>query len=170
MSDWEIIPATDKQLAYLQLFGYTADGQLTKSQAHDLISAFEEDPEKRRIRDENQRREAVAEQEKRRKNLAYYLHLDCEAASKGSAKAELQRFRKLRLNFWKDTFDLGERISEAFQAYALHADFGCNFKKPSAEQIQGVLDALDKHSATWDADYPEAFYSTMKLNFPSLLR
>lgn len=170
MNNWDTLPATQRQLEYLRLFGYTPNGPVTKAQAHELISAYEEDPEKRRIRDENKSRECLIEAKRRRENLAYYLHMDCEAASKEAAKGELRRCRKLRLDFWKDSFDLGERLSEAFQAYALHEELGCRFRMPRTEQIQAVLDALDKHSQSWDMDHPKAFYSTLELNFPELLR
>lgn len=169
MSDWETMPATDKQLAYLQLFGYTPEGSLSKKQANDMIDAFSEDPERCRIRNENQERQAAEYNKRRRANLAHYLHLDCEAAAKES-KSELRHAKKVRLDFWKDTFDLGERLNEAHQTYIFNEQYGCRFKMPSAQQIQAILDALDKHSETWDLEYPHAFYSTAETNFPELVR
>ena len=173
MSDWSSVPATEKQLAYLRLFGYTPEGSLTKQQASDLLSDLEQDPEWCRVRDENRRRQADESFKehlaKRRTHLAHYLHLGCDAAARES-KSDLRDAKRERLNFWKDTFDLRERISENWQADDLHEQYGSHYKMPTAEQIQAILDALDKHSPTWDIDYPHAFYSTLQTNFPELVR
>jgi hypothetical protein len=166
--NWDTEPATEKQLNYLKMFGYVPDRPLTKTEAHDLLSKFEEDPERCQIRTETRLRESAIYEKERRENLAYFLRTDCEFAAK--AYEELKLCKKSRLNFWKDTFDLGERLSEAFQAYDFHNKYGCQFKKPSNEQIKGVLDALDSRLPTWDKDSPILFYQTLELNFPELLR
>ena len=113
--NWDTEPATEKQLAYLKMFGYVPETPLNKTTAHDLISQFEEDPERRRIRNENQGRESLIYEEKRRENLAYYLHTDCDALAKALenasdkedrfyAKDELKLKQDERIEFWKDTF------------------------------------------------------------------
>ena len=128
---WDSEPATEKQLNYLKLFGYEPDQPLTKQVAHDLIDKFEEDPERRRIRGENQARESAVYEKERRENLAYYLHTDCDTLAKALANAsdkedrfyakdELKLKQDERIEFWKDTFrDVGDRKGESLQACPL---------------------------------------------------
>jgi hypothetical protein len=178
---WDAEPATEKQLNYLKLFGYEPDQPLTKQAAHDLIDKFEKDPERRRIRGENQARESAVYEKERRENLAYYLHTDCDTLAKALANAsdkedrfyakdELKLKQDERIEFWKDTFrDVGDRKGESLQAYEFYENFGQFVKVPTNDQIKGLLAALDKYSPTWDLDRPTDFFHTLKLNFPELL-
>jgi hypothetical protein len=180
--NWDTEPATEKQLAYLKMFGYVPETPLNKTTAHDLISQFEEDPERRRIRNENQGRESLIYEEKRRENLAYYLHTDCDALAKALenasdkedrfyAKDELKLKQDERIEFWKDTFrQPNDRQGESTQAYELYCNFGQFVKMPTTSQVKGILSALDKYSQTWDLDRPTDFFHTLKLNFPELMR
>jgi len=180
--NWDTEPATEKQLDYLKMFGYGPDQPITKAEAHDLISKFEENPERCQIRTETRLRESAIYEKKRRENLAYYLHTDCDMLAQALtnasdkedrfyAKDELRLKQDERIEFWKDTFrDIGDRKGESLQAYEFYENFGQLVKMPTNSQVKGVLAALDKYSPAWDLDNPTAFFHTLKLNFPELLR
>ena len=177
---WDTEPATEKQLAYLKMFGYVPENPLSKSAAHDLIDQFEEDPERREIRRQNQKRESDAYELELRELLAFYLHRDCDDAArklenapdkfKREATAKLKSCKKSRLDFWKNSINCDERLSECYQGFMFYRQWGCQFKTPSAEKIQAILDALDSKLPTWDKDNPKLFYETLEINFPELLR
>jgi len=180
--NWDALPATEKQLACLKMFGYEPENPLSKAAAHDLLSQFEQDPGRCGIRDGNQARESALHAAKRLENLAYYLHSDCDALAKTlenaedkedsvSAKDELQFAIRARVEFWKDTFrEPNDREGESVQAYEFYRNFGQFVKMPTTTQVAGVLSALDKYSPTWDLERPTDFFHTLKLNFPELMR
>lgn len=150
--NWDAEPATEKQLNYLKMFGYEPDRQLTKTEAHDLLSKFEEDPERCRIRDETRKKESAIAAKECMENLAHCLHRDCifaakeyeraERDGKRDAHEELKGCLKTRIDFWKETIDLRGRLDEAFQTFGLCEKYGQRFKMPSSKQIQSILDAL----------------------------
>lgn len=180
--NWDTQPATEKQLNYLRVFGYEPDRPLTKAEAHGLILQFEDDPERQKIRSKNQGEALDICNKQREENLAYYLHAECDALAKALANAkdredkihikdELKSKQDERLEFWKDTFrSPSDTRGSSLQSFGFYDEFGQFFKMPTNSQCKGVLAALDKHSPTWDLDYPKAFFSTLKENFEELLR
>ena len=182
MSQQDIRPATEKQLAYLNLFGFFSDRPLTIAEASALIEQFSEDPERQKIRDDNYVKKKLLEYEELNKNRAYYVRKDIEDAKRELEKAEnddisdakmcVEDMRNARLDFWADTFEIP--VNMQYGVYEQKAGFyfahGYRFKVPTPEQIQIILDVLDADSATWDKDMPEYFYQKLENNFPQLLR
>ena len=171
---WDTEPATENQLNYLKLFGHTPEQPLSKQAAHDLLSQFEEDPERCRIRTENQIMESraceKAYRQECRGNLAYYLHKEYANSLETAHQSELNAREANRIKFWKDAFRADRVETDAEQTLEFYENFGRFMKMPKTEQIKGVLTALDKYSPTWDQDRPTDFFHTIKLNFPELMR
>ena len=175
--------ATEKQLQYLEVFGYISDKPLTKEDASILIAQFSEDPERRRIRDKNQAEKTEQGFAERERNLAYHLRSEFDQAKQSAEKAEradirdakmyLKDTRNERLWFWQDTFrtpDQMEGSGTNEQAIRLYFAQGYRFEMPSEENTNVILDALDANSPTWDKDVPEYFFSTLENNFAELVK
>ena len=89
----------------------------------------------------------------------------------GDHKLEVAELKNARISFWMDAFkDVVDMEDFSEQAAKLSTKFGYPFKMPAKEQIQNILDALDKAWPVWDRDKPEIFFETLELNFPALLR
>jgi hypothetical protein len=178
--NWRDDPASEKQLTFLKLFGFTPDRPLTKGEASDLIAQFSEDPERQLIRDKNQVGKIEREYREREQDLAHHLHLEYEDAKRAAENAERGEIRDAkmylrdaqneRLCFWEDTIREPEDGSGNEQAVKLYFAQGYRFEMPSKKEIQAILDALDADSPTWDKDIPEYFFQTLEHNFPGLLR
>ncbi len=175
--------ATEKQLQYLKVFGYIPEGSISKEEASILIGRFSEDPERQRIRDENNTKKTEHEFAERERNLAYHLRSEYDEAKKSAEKAEADEIEdaKMYLNdawnerlwFWQDTFRSPDQMEGAGmneQAIKLFFFNGYRFKMPSEDSIRDVLEALDAFSPTWDKDTPEYFFSTLQQNFPEFLK
>jgi hypothetical protein len=154
-------PATEKQLAYLLKFGYTPSGPLTRGDASDLIEKFSDDPERCKIRDENQTQEMVQQEAA----TAWNLHTEVNQA-KADPEEDLEFATGQRLEFWGGTFNVAK--AEDGQGLELHMSYGRLFEAPSEKQIQEIIDALDAQFPEWDRDNPELFYQTVELNHPEL--
>lgn len=194
MSWQDIHYATEKQLAYLDLFGFIPDRPLTVAEASALIQKFSKDPEREKIRDENYLKKKFIEYDDLNKNQAYYMRTDIEDAKCELEKAKgddmndaeaiddyvenIEYVRNCRLDFWADTFDSPSNMqygtyrqcSVLEQKTKFYLANGYRFELPTPEQIQAVLDILDADSATWDKDKPECFFQTLEHIFPQLLR
>ena len=171
---WKDEPATEIQLGHLRRLGYEPDRPVTKGEAAQLISDFEElsgspatpkgddDLEFARI-------------------SAYRLRVKVENARRAAAQGSirpLENPRHLlevavaeRREFWADTCSEADKMHlVCTQVLALHKQHGCRFAVPTADQVQAILDSLDSALPEWDRDHPELFYQTLELNFPELLR
>jgi hypothetical protein len=168
--NWRDNPATEKQLSYLNFFGFTPDHPLTKGEAADLIDQFSKDPERQKIRDRNY--ELI-----RAFTLREYYEQAKQALEKAEkediedAEMSVQDTRNERLYFWEDAFRMPCNMETGFheQLFTLYLAQGYRFEMPSLEQIQIVLDALDANSPTWDKEMPEYFFQTLEYNYPELL-
>lgn len=174
-------PATEKQIKYLSVFGYVQTGPLTRQEASELLSRFEEDPEHLEIRAENNALQMRRQMEFDSTHAAQVLHEifakaadELKHAQQGEitdAREEFKEATKQRITFWKDTFrEPAESTGEWEQSFELFEQYGHRFKVPSTKQITEILAALDEKAPTWDTEFPHVFYQTMELNFPQLLR
>jgi uncharacterized tellurite resistance protein B-like protein len=194
LSKQDIRPATEKQLAYLNLFGFVPDRPLTIVEASALIEQFSGDPERQKVRDGNYVNQKLKDYDDLNTNQAFYMRNDIDEAKRELEKAEeddtndaeaivdyvenVEYVRNCRLDFWADTFDLPVNIQygtyRQCSVYEQKTKFylanGYRFELPAPEQIQVVLDILDADSATWDKDMPESFFQTLEHSFPQLLR
>ena len=179
--DWRNHPATEKQLAYLQSFGFSLDSLLTKGEACDLIDKFSDEPESQRKRDQNNRKKYEQDYGEREHHLAYHLRLELKEAKQNVEEAEpdesefekedFKYEQEARLVFWKNTFrDVNLAVEDFNEQWSnLYLNWGYRFRTPTDKQIQDLLDALDVNSSTWDRDMPEYFFQTLEFNFPDLL-
>jgi hypothetical protein len=171
---WQDDPATEKQLNYLKKFGYTPDGPLTKGAASDLITQFEDDPERQKILLE----EDIKYSEEW---AAYLLHKevlsaqaclkDCDPEDKqqmDADKSDVQLAMDARIDFWLATFNPMRSDDDCILIYDLFEAHGEHYLDPKREEVQHILDALDAALPTWDKDHTELFYQTLELNFPQL--
>jgi hypothetical protein len=154
---WRDDPASEKQLEYLNKFGYTPSSALTKGQASDLIERFKNDPKRQDILLENDMKEE-----------AYNLHTEVDEAKK-DPELDLEDALRCRLSWWMglvNMLDTGDCCSQLhmdlWEAYARH------FVPPTEEQTQTILDALDNAMPTWDKTHPQLFFETLELNHPDL--
>ena len=172
--NWKDEPATEDQLGHLRQFGYEPDHPLTKGEAVRIILDFEEHPELRGLPSGRDSTEQAT-------SSAYRLHLAVEQTKRAAAEAQGSPTQSVghpmglamarRQEFWADTCSDSDKMHlVAAQGLALHKRLGCRFMVPSAEQIQAILDSLDRNLPSWDRDHPELFYQTLELNFPELLR
>jgi len=75
-----------------------------------------------------------------------------------------------RLEFWLDTCRGFAHIKfGCAQIQELYRKHGCRFAEPTAEQVRGILSALDGAMPQWEKEHPELFYQTLELSFPELL-
>jgi len=75
-----------------------------------------------------------------------------------------------RQEFWLDTcLGVAHLHFACVQVQELYRKHGCRFAAPTAEQVRGILDALDGAMPQWEKDHPELFYQTLELSFPELL-
>ena len=81
------VPATEKQVAYLKLYGFVKEG-LKKGEAMNLLDKFENDPERCRIRDDNRMDEVLRNDELWQKNLLSNLRMAYEEAKREIVKNE----------------------------------------------------------------------------------
>lgn len=177
--DWQTQPATEKQLDYLAVFGFITDKPLTKKEASELLTQFEENPLMEEIKLENFQKRDLQQMEEDEKNAAYVLHQifdsakeELEHAIHGEKTDALEEYKdalKNRIEFWKDTCRQADCTCEWEQAMNLNEKYGYRFKVPSTKQITPILEALDAKAPTWDKDYPYIFFETLEINFPELL-
>ena len=171
---WKDEPATEIQLGHLRRLGYEPDRPLTKGEAAQIISDFEELSSAPATAKGDNDLELV-------RISAYRLRVKVEDARRAAARGEgppLENPRHLlevavaeRQEFWADTCSESDKMHLiCSQVVALHKQHGCRFAVPTAEQVQAILDSLDSALPEWDRDRPELFYQTLELNFPELLR
>jgi hypothetical protein len=185
--NWREEPASESQLEYLKVFGFTPDRPITKGEASELLTQFKEDPERQRIRAEARVAERARkdaqnrmDQAEREVDMAYYLHADCDSAKKSLAEAErgeaqeakvyLRELQEDRFRFWQETFRAPAWERTDLQPIKLYLEHGHRFNLPAKNILQAMLDTLDADSATWDRDNPGYFFQTLEYNFPQLLR
>ena len=171
---WKDEPAAENQLGHLRRLGYEPDRPLTKGEAAQLISDFEElssgSPANRGSDD----LETAG-------LSAYRLRIRVEHVRRTTEQGEVRQFENPRhllevavaerQEFWADTCSEGDKMHlVCTQVLALHKQHGCRFAVPTAEQVQAILDSLDSALPDWDRSHPELFYQTLELNFPELLR
>jgi len=170
--NWSNEPATETQLGRLRQLGYCADCPLTKAEAANLIKLFEPLPDTEA---------GEAEMPSAARHAAYALRLTVEHTRRALAEAPQDQAQRLqqsltsaiakRQEFWKDTCRNPVRMqSRSAPVVDLYMKYGCRFVAPTPEQVQEVLNALDRASPLWDRDHPELFYQTLELNFAELLR
>src|SRR5512133_151119 len=86
-------------------------------------------------------------------------------------RADLLSTIAARQQFWLDTCRADtEGSSASVHALEFFHHYGAHFFAPTWEEVQEVLDALDRAMPWWDKDHPELFYEALRINFPSLLR
>ncbi len=150
-------PATENQLRRLSRLGYAPDHPLTQGDAEHLIEHFEQRPEQ-----PGGSAQAMFHE-------AHDLRLAVEAARQSNAQ-DLAAAIARRQQFWMDTCrEPSNMHSRSAQILELYMKHGCRFLTPTTEEAQEILDALDAAMLFWDRDYPQLFYQTLELNFPSLV-
>jgi hypothetical protein len=172
--NWTEQPATECQVTHLRQLGYAPGHPLTKGEAAQLISDFEENPGAARSLAETGAGATTKEE-------AHALRARVETArravaeSKGdqaeNAKSELVLAVAKRQLFWVNTCrEPSQMQAPSPRVFELYRNHGCSFVAPTQAQAQEILDALDAAMPLWDRDYPQLFYQTLELNFPELRR
>lgn len=188
-------PATNQQLLSLQEYGFVPERSLTLGEAARLLENYRKNPPasvapESAFRHQQHLHGAGTAQSGSHPNSAanishnvrahvHELRRHVEGARVQLAETpdhpELQAAFNAALGdrreFWLDTCrDVKEMRVGSVLVFELYQNFGARFFTPTTDQVQEVLDALDRALAAWDRDHPELFFQTLELNFPMLLR
>jgi hypothetical protein len=169
--DWTDEPATENQLTYLRQSGYTPEHPLTKAEAVELIQNLRRRPGVvPELSADASRHDSALHAFELRRNLEQARQRLAEQNSL-QHQAGVSAAMQARQEFWIDTCLEPSHMKAASTAtIGLYREFGCRFERPTHEQTQEILDALDTALPVWDRDHPELFYQTLELNFRELLR
>ncbi len=158
-------PATTRQLDYLRAHGFNPAHPLNKAEAVELIRRVFAHPGAVPLEEHGPRyfHDRVVGARRAADQACVSELTDCQHAVEAAIAS--------REEFWMDTCrDMSELPHGSAQAWELYRTHGCLFCSPNRAQVQAVLAALDAGVPDWDAEHPELFYETLRLNFPELQR